>query len=92
MFITIGGKRYEVAWHRMRNDYGRCDPPTRKNKQITFHPAIKSDDQLYMRIVIHEIAHAAGWPIDEECVNELSTVAADTLYKLGFRRTEVQVE
>ena len=67
-------------------DWGDCDAPTKKNKEMRISYAAKERKRL--EILIHEMLHAAGWHIDEEFITEFAEDCSRVLWKLGYRAPE----
>jgi len=90
--VTIAGKRWRWQWWRFgrgEND-GDCDPPNVKRKTIRIRDSLRRTERQrrLMEVAIHEILHAAAWPIREDIVTQGAEDIADVLWKLGYRRTE----
>lgn len=69
-------------------DWGECDPPDLKHKQIRIDKRVVNDSMKLMDTVLHEMLHAAVWSLDETYVEDYATVAARVLHKLGYRLVE----
>jgi hypothetical protein len=89
MLATILGKRWK--WERVRGLKhdgkrvdGLCDAPTKPGKAIQIDASLSGEREL--AVSLHEMAHAAGWHIDEEFVDRFSEDAARVLTKLGWRK------
>jgi hypothetical protein len=85
MHVTIRGKRYELIFEKTPEEIvGYCDPPTKLNKRIVVSP--HQTEAEILRVLIHEMLHAAHWDMCEEAIDESSVGVADVLWKLGYRR------
>lgn len=85
MHITIRGKRWELVFERIiGKTAGFCDPPLKLGKKITIHDNLSEEETL--RVLCHEMMHAAYWDFCEEAIDEASTDIAKALWRLGYRR------
>lgn len=86
---TLRGKRYRVELVRKLgpND-GECDKPTKPGKAIRIVSSLKGERG--MEVVIHEALHACAWDWDEEAVTETAHDITRLLWRLGYRRVEVE--
>lgn len=81
--VDVLGKRFGWKLSRFRNHDGDCDSPDDHGKLIRLDKTLSGEDQL--RVVIHELTHAAFWWLDETFVDRFSTDVARVLWRLGFR-------
>ena len=86
MQVTINGKRWRMVFDRVARDCdGHCEPPTQTKKRIVLRKSLRKRHQRLLEATIHELLHAAGWPLDEEFVTQFAEDAARTLLKQGWR-------
>ncbi len=88
MRVVILGKYYEWLFCKMdlKKDWGECDPPNKKHKQIRIAEGLSEIDELDTSL--HEMLHPADYDKTEEWVDELATDMARILWKLGYRRVK----
>jgi len=87
MHVTVRGKRWEMVFEKVTGDaVGFCEHPDKKNKRIVIHHKLSGPETL--RVITHEIMHAAYWDLDEEAIDTATTDLARILWKLGYRRQE----
>lgn len=86
MQVTMYGKRWKLRRVPNLVACGECDPPSFKNKEIRIRSTLQ--DELLLDTTIHELLHAACWPLDEDFVNRFATDAARVLWRLGYRKQE----
>lgn len=82
MQITVSNRRWNLRFVRTKAYDGECDPPDKANKEIRIADRLKGEAKL--DCVLHEMLHAAGWPLDEKFVEQFATDAARVLTKLGY--------
>jgi hypothetical protein len=80
MRITINGKRYKLVRRRLKKNKGICNAPDDIGKAIVIDSRCKKS---FLRILIHEILHAADWSKDEKWVNDTSRSLARILEQVG---------
>jgi len=89
MHVTVRGKRWELVFEKIKESkdhVGYCESPKQKNKKIVIHSSLSEQETL--RVVCHELMHAAHWDLDEEAIDTASADIARVLWKLGYRRQE----
>lgn len=89
MQVTIRGKRWNLLFQKIKKKedcVGLCESPTKKGKRILVEKGLSEEETL--RVVCHEIMHAAYWDLDEEAIDTASEDLARILWKLGYRRQE----
>ena len=87
MHVTIRGKRWNLVFEKIDGEEaGYCEPPCRKGKRIVVHDTLCEEETL--RVVCHEVMHAAYWDLDEEAIDTATTDLARIVWKLGYRRQE----
>jgi hypothetical protein len=87
MHVTIRGKRWNLVFEKVAGkNIGFCEHPDKKNKRIVIHDKLCEKETL--RVIAHEIMHAAYWDLDEEAIDTATTDLARILWKLGYRRQE----
>lgn len=86
--ISLRGKNYRLVRARFPLDdvWGKCDPPTQKNKAVRINSLADGRQELYA--LIHEMMHACFWDYDETAIEEASVDISGVLHDLGFRRVE----
>lgn len=86
MKVKILGVEYDLRHCRLRgpND-GYCNAPTDPVRQILINH--KLGPRADLRVLIHELLHAAEWTKDETWVDQVSRDISAALWKLGWRRT-----
>lgn len=85
MFLTFLGKRYRFRYVRMKHDYGQCDNPIKKGKEIRICPGQTERQEL--GTCTHEAMHALAWKmLDEAWVAQASEDLATMLWRLGWRK------
>lgn len=62
----------------------QTDAPTTPNKEMMISHKLKGQDEL--RVIIHELLHAADWYKDEEWVHQVSVDVARILTQLGYKK------
>lgn len=90
--ITLLGKRWLlqfVSLGRHRSPEGNlvdglCYPPDAPRKKILIDNRLEGRELL--RVLLHEMTHAAGWILDEDFIEQQSTDIATVLWDLGYRR------
>lgn len=87
--ITVGGKRWPISFdHRFKHHYAECnDGSDGKRRCIMLDHRILADDRLLIDSLLHEMLHAAGWPIDEAFVDKFAEDAAKVPMRFGFSRS-----
>lgn len=82
--VTIGNRRWRLVCGGLppQTD-GCCDSPGKTNKKITISRRIRGENLL--RVVIHELLHAADWDRSEDSVDMISSDIARILYNLGIQ-------
>lgn len=90
IFVTILGKRYRLIFdHRLaRADDGDCDDPREPGKTIRIRKKLSPIREL--EITLHETLHAADWHKDEAWVEQVAHDVARILWRLGYRREDVE--
>lgn len=83
MRVTVRGKRWNLVFTRLKKSMGTCDAVTVPNKKIRVSNKLKGVRLL--DTIIHELMHAGMWDLDEECIHEVASDIAKTLWKLGYR-------
>lgn len=88
MRIKIAGKYWDfrVTNSMQKTADGECDEPTSTCKQIRVRPRVFRSDERCIEVVLHEVLHAAGWPIEHDLVTTYARDAARLLCALGFSR------
>ncbi len=86
--ITVCRTRWPVTFNGKSevNDATCYNDPRERPKRIVFHRDVLGDDALLMEAVIHEMLHAAAWPIEEAFIDMYSHDVARTLARFGFKR------
>jgi hypothetical protein len=85
MHVNVRGKRWNLVFERISGKTaGLCDPPTELKKKIIIHDNLSEQETL--RVICHEVLHAAYWDMDESAIDEASADLAKILWKLGYRR------
>lgn len=90
MLVEINGRRYDLRFVPRLKNYGDCDPPTVKKKQIRVRQSLRG--RLRLDTIIHELLHAALWEVREEWVDQTATDIARILDKLGYRNVDEATE
>lgn len=86
--ISLRGKRYRLLRSYFPNDddWGRCDPPTKRDKAVRINNRAVGRQELYS--LVHEMMHGCFWDYDEGPIEEASVDISGVLWDLGFRRVE----
>ena len=83
MRIRILGKTWNFRFGtvaEMPRDFGACDPPHTRGKEITVREDIRG--RLLADTVIHESLHAGAWhQLDEEFIERLATDVSKLLWR-----------
>lgn len=88
MIVTVLGKRYNLRFvPNLGDKRGDCDSPSTPNKEIRIWQGVKGEERL--EVLIHELAHASCWPLDEEYVAKFAEDTARALWRLGYRNEEI---
>lgn len=91
-WITIRGKRLllefaptgTVCGSDGTECWGKCDPPGKRPRRILLDESL--DGAKLAEILIHELAHAAWWDLDEDAIREGSAdIAREVCRVLGVR-------
>jgi hypothetical protein len=87
---TIDGKRYRLVVGRMREDFGKCDPPNYRHKTIRINPSLLHPDQSneLLTVLLHEGLHAADFDKDERWAETVGRDLAQLLVAFGYSRRE----
>tara|TARA_B100000519_G_scaffold161395_1_gene143850 strand:- start:13033 stop:13305 length:273 start_codon:yes stop_codon:yes gene_type:complete len=85
MNVTIHGKRWRIRFCKFEDasQLGECDSPDTPRKEIRIRDDLRSEEKL--RILIHELRHAADWGQSEQYICDESNAIAACLWKLGLR-------
>lgn len=78
---------YRQYLYKSKQTDGDCDPPDTKNKKLRVYHGLTGCREL--EVNIHEAMHACLWDLDEDAVDETSTDLARYLWRLGYRKVEV---
>lgn len=91
MKVKILGKTWTFERKSLKNSdhHGICHPPHSKGKKIVVDSDISGEKEL--RVILHELLHAADWHKEEEWVEQVSTDMARILTRLGFSRSETKL-
>jgi len=85
-YVTILEKTWQLVFSKRinkKNDRGLCDDhASYKNPKIHIKRDLRGEERL--EVLIHEMMHAANWPLDEGFVSKFSKDAARELVKLGY--------
>lgn len=86
--IRLRGKNYRLLRSNFPkdDDWGRCDPPTKRNKAVRINRLAEGRQELYA--LLHEMMHGCFWDYDEDAIEEASVDISGVLFDLGFRRVE----
>ena len=76
-------RRIRIVRRRNRGVWGLAFPD---EYRIELDPEL--DEQLLMEVAIHEAIHVGCNDLSEEAVDRLGKLAADVLWRLGFRLGE----
>jgi hypothetical protein len=94
MRVTLLGKRWNLRFlplgrfrHENEQVLGLCDPPTKPRKEILIDSRLKDLEQL--EILLHEMLHAVDWHQSEEIIASQAHDISAVLWKLGYRRSEL---
>jgi len=83
MRVRILGKTWNVRFApvaEMGRDYGACDPPNVRGKEITLRDDLRGRELV--DTVIHESLHAGGWhQFDEAFIERLATEISKLLWR-----------
>ena len=85
---TFRGRRYTFGSIRRRGELGGCEGPFVREKRMDI--PLEGDSLLDLSTVIHEGVHACLWDLDEEAVTESANDIARLLWRLGWRKQEVE--
>lgn len=90
IFVTILGKRYRLIFtgRMLKQAHGSCDSPKQKGKEIRIKRGLS--EKRTLEVVIHEALHAADWHKDEEWVEGVADDIARILWRLGYRRQDME--
>jgi len=87
---TINGVKYDID---IRRANGYCDKPKlskRDHPEILLPRGLLRGDsrgaKLGLRVLLHEILHAADWNKHENTIERVSKEICDLLWLLGYRR------
>jgi len=85
VIVTLCGKRWQLRFVPRLNADGECDAPGHVGKAIRIAARLRGQRRL--AVLIHEMLHACGWPLDEEFVDQAAHDIAHVLWRLGYRQT-----
>ena len=89
MVVTILGKRWRFRFSKLpRGTDGECDDPSTRGKELRIRKGLGEADTL--ETIIHEALHAADWHKNEPWVEEVARDLARLLWRLGYRRADVE--
>jgi len=90
MRVTIFGKSYQIVFVSRLPKTRRADidPPHVPDKRIRIKRGLSEQETL--EVIIHECLHAADWTKTEEWVTEVADDISKILWKLGYRRAELE--
>ena len=84
---TFRNKRYTVVMKKETAEaMGCCDAPNSPDKQIVIPKGTRLID---LDTSIHEALHACLWDLDEEAVEETAEDIARFLWRLGYRKVDL---
>lgn len=89
MRIRIQGKAWNLRFAKskeLKRDYGHCDSPKRKSKEIVIRDNL--DPKVELDTTIHELLHAADWSKSEEWVDSTANEIATILWRLNWRKVD----
>lgn len=82
MIVSVLWQKLNLRFTRLRTCRGKCDPPDAKDRTIRVDSRLEG--QELMEVLLHEITHAASWPIDEDFIAQFARDAARILTDCGF--------
>jgi hypothetical protein len=86
MHVTILGRRWNLRFCRLKDDYGQCDHPDKPSKEIRINDS--ADGCVLLESLLHEMLHAANWHLDESFVTDCAMDMGRILWRLGYRKCE----
>ena len=88
--IRVSGRRWPVRFNGEAKGYfAIChDGLQATPRQIVFNREVLRSDRLLVDSLVHEMLHAAGWPIDETFVDGFAKDVARELIRFGFKRVK----
>lgn len=93
MRVWVNGKTWDLSFvgrigsSRGSTTLGLCEHVGGKHRRIRVLRRLQGQERL--RILLHELLHAALWDLSEETVDTVSKDLAEILYqKLGYRSPE----
>ena len=89
MKVRIRRKFWELVYEELPDDeWGSCDPPEFKGKKVKISTKVpKGETEL--DTIIHEVMHACYFDLAEEAVDESASDLARILWRLGYRKVEL---
>lgn len=86
MNVMVNGKRWQLVFDRVSDDCdGFCDSPVKRGKRIVLRKSLRHRHSRLLATTIHELLHAASWPLSEEFVEKFAEDAERVLTKQGWR-------
>jgi hypothetical protein len=77
--VSVGG----CDLFPFRTGAATATPRRLPHKSIRVDASLAGEERL--EVLLHELLHAAGWPIDEGFVTNFAADAAHVLWRLGYR-------
>lgn len=90
MNLHLCGRRWRLVFVPRLNADGECDPPDTVSKAIRIAKRLRG--QRLLEVLVHEMLHACGWPIDEQFITRAAEDIGRNLWRLGYRLEEEQQE
>lgn len=84
IYLTFNGKRWKLVSKERMRDFGQCDDPNKRGKEIRIR-AGQAEFEL-LGTYLHEFTHASFWNLAEEAVAQFEKDVATALWRLGYRR------
>ena len=86
LHFSIMGKRYKLRYVKHMKDFGQCDEPERKNKEIRIREGQTEREEL--DTLLHELTHSLAWhQFDESWVTQAANDIGTVLWRLGWRKS-----
>lgn len=81
--LYIGDKRWKIQFCALRDRRGDCNI---EKKLIRIDSRLVGQERV--EVLVHEIAHAVMWVVDETAITDLGVAVASALATQGLLNTE----
>ena len=75
-----------ISEHKDYHIVGQAEQTPGKPRVIKILSRLKGQDRL--ETIVHELTHAASWPLDETFIETFAVDVARVLWRLGYRQID----